>query len=151
MKKTKNILFYVITLLLISLIAVLKLSSINYEVVGDSMLPTLKEGDKGQANSLFIKSNIKRFKIVIVDKGDKDIIKRVIGLPNETVEYKNNKLYINNEYVEESFLSEGTITNDFKCILSDNEYFLMGDNREISLDSRSSGPYSLNDIIGVIY
>ena len=65
-------------------------------VDGGSMDTTLANGQIMILNKIVYKRNdIKRFDIVVIDEGDKAIIKRVIGLPGETVEYKDNKLYIN--------------------------------------------------------
>ena len=83
------------------------------------------------------------------------LIKRVIGLPGETVEYRNNQLYINGEPVEEPFLDAsytstypGTFTSDFKTEkLGEDEYFCMGDNRPHSSDSRYYGAFHKSDIV----
>ena len=59
------------------------------------MMKTLHDGDIMILNIIDYKVHgVKRFDIVVVDEGDELIIKRVIGLPGDTVEYKNNKLYI---------------------------------------------------------
>ena len=79
----------------------------------------------------------------------------MIGLPGETVEYRNNQLYINGEPVEEPFLDEsytstypGSFTGDFKTEkLGEDEYFCMGDNRPHSSDSRYYGAFHKSDIV----
>ena len=119
------------------------------QVNGDSMDPTLKDGDFMILNKLGYKlGNINRFDIVVIDKKDTYIIKRVIGLPGETVKYEDNKLFINGVNIEESFLPEGKITNDFEYKVADNCYFVMGDNRQISLDSRELGCFDISLIRG---
>lgn len=77
-------------------------------------------------------------------------IKRIIGLPGEKVEIKNEKIYINGEVLDESiYLNPGTKTfGDLVITLEKDEFFLMGDNRNFSLDSRSFGPVSREYIIG---
>jgi signal peptidase I len=85
-------------------------------------------------------------------------IKRIIGLPGEKIKIKDNKVYIfNDKYPngialnEEVYLSEDTQTPYFgksEFVLGDNEYFVMGDNREASLDSRKFGPVPRRLIIG---
>ena len=119
------------------------------QVKGDSMDPTLKDGDLMILNKLSYKvGDIKRFDIVVIDNGNSNIIKRVIGLPGEVVKFEDNKLYINDSEIEESFLPEGKITNDFEYKVSDNCYFVMGDNRQISQDSRAFGCFDISKIMG---
>lgn len=91
---------------------------------------------------------IERFDIVVVNnEEDNDrIIKRLIGLPNETIEYKDNKLYINGELIETKLSFKDT--DDFKVETKDDEYFVLGDNRPVSKDSRILGSFSKKDIIG---
>ena len=92
--------------------------------------------------------SINRFDIVVVDKGDSYIIKRVIGLPGENIRYEDNKLYVNDELIEEPFLEIGKNTDDFEASLPDDCYFLMGDNRQVSLDSRALGCFDISKIRG---
>jgi signal peptidase I len=127
-------------------------------ISGPSMDPVLADGDLMILNKLEPKlGNIDRFEIVVAEFGTPNyIIKRVIGLPGEIVEYKNNKLYINNEEVVEDFIND-EITSDFKIsdlgydVIPEDMYFLAGDNRNESLDSRDKriGLLPKEDIIGV--
>lgn len=120
-------------------------------VDGASMDNTLKDGNVVIINKINYRfSDPKRFQIVVVkNNSDHDkIIKRVIGLPGETVEYKDNKLYINDELIDENY-THGE-TEDFKVELSSNEYFVMGDNRMVSKDSRILGGFNKKDIIGKV-
>lgn len=131
-------------------------------VSGVSMTPTLEDGEKGVTNIFAsLVFGVDRFDIVAIVEpvsGDQ-WVKRVIGLPKETVEYKGGKLYINGAYMEEPFLDDAyissrgmtraTFTGDFPAVtLGDDEYFVMGDNRRDSLDSRMRGPFQRSDIIG---
>ena len=118
-------------------------------VNGDSMYATLNDGEVIIINKV-IKyfKNFERFEIVVIKNvEDEDrIIKRIIGLPNEKIEYKYNKLYINDEQVKPDISFE--ITDDFVYTTKDDEYFVMGDNRDISKDSRILGTFKKDDIIG---
>ena len=73
-------------------------------VDGDSMNPTLENGDIMILNEIGYKTGgLKRFDIVVIDTEDDVIIKRVIGLPNETITYQDNHLLINGELIETDF------------------------------------------------
>lgn len=128
---------------------------------GDSMYPFLQDGEFSLMDALHTgKDDIDRFDIVVLyyQELDKLIIKRVIGLPGETIEYKDDKLYIDGEYYQESFLESSYVeqskkdhqlkcfTDDLTITLKDDELFVLGDNRMISLDSRTFGPVSYKDI-----
>lgn len=111
-------------------------------VVGDSMVPTLKDGQILLLNKLDYKINdIERYDIVVIKTKKEELIKRIIGLPGEYIEYKDNSLYINDKKIETKYNFD---TDDFKledicnCTkIPDNQYLVLGDNRVISLDSRS--------------
>lgn len=116
-------------------------------VVGESMLPNLHDGEYVMTYKLaydFGKPNYGD--VVIVDKGerignDQLFIKRVIGLPNDYVEIKLNQLYINGKPIQESYIKEAMENQeDVSFRLRENEVFVMGDNRNNSLDSRVFGP-----------
>lgn len=130
-------------------------------ISGDSMYPTLKDQEISVMDAWHTdNSDIQRFDIVVVYSNylDKLIIKRVIGLPGEKITYKDDKLYIDDQYYKEEFLDKKYIneiekerglthfTDDFEIQLDDDELFVLGDNRIVSLDSRAFGPVSYNDI-----
>ena len=129
-------------------------------VVGSSMYPTLQDGEFGFTNLLGLSfEGVNRGDIVIVEEGDEYWVKRVIGLPNETIECRDNVVYINGEALDEPYLdsdyvhdienNQGYFTSDFEAIeLGSDEYFVMGDNRVVSADSRVVGPFSRSQIVG---
>lgn len=118
-------------------------------VDGGSMDNTLNDGQLVLINKLIYKINdIERLDIVVIDnvKEDDRIIKRVIGLPNETIKCKNNKIYIDGQELKTDIKFPDT--SDFEVTTKDNEYFVLGDNRPISKDSRMLGNFHKEDIIG---
>ena len=119
------------------------------QVSGDSMYSTLKDGDIMILNKLGYKiGGLRRFQIVVASNNGTLLIKRVIGLPNETIKFEDNVLYINGEEVDEPFLQDNVTTYNFETTTGDNCYFLMGDNRKVSLDSRELGCFDISKIQG---
>jgi len=118
-------------------------------VDGGSMDNTLENGQLVLINKFIYRfDDINRFDIVVINNdADSDkIIKRVIGLPNEIIEYRDNILYINGKKVEAEI---GFIdTKDFIAKTGENEYFVLGDNRPISKDSRYFGSFKKDKILG---
>lgn len=122
-------------------------------VDGDSMIDTLHNNDILILNKM--DKTYERFNIVVVDINGTKLVKRIIGLPGENIEYKNNELYINNKKMED----KATIrTNDFSLKelyeleeIPQDSYFVMGDNRGNSLDSRDYrvGLIKKDDIVGI--
>lgn len=117
-------------------------------IKGTSMQPNFIEGDF----VVYQKFNkiISRFDAVILKKGNTIYIKRVIGLPTEEIMYENNNLYINGENISEEFLDKFAYTENFNYVVSKGKYFVLGDNRENSLDSRSFGLVDYDEILGII-
>ncbi len=123
-------------------------------VNGLSMYPNLTDGQLLLLEK--IDRRYKRFDIVVIDyeeEGKKEkIIKRIIGLPGEHISYKNNTLYVNNQKIEESFIDTKTSDIDISSLGSytvpENTYFVLGDNRPVSKDSRYIGFIDKQDIDG---
>ncbi len=118
-------------------------------VDGASMDYTLEDGQLVFINKFVYNiKDVERFDIVVLNnEEDNDrIIKRIIGLPNETIEYNNNQLYVNGKLVEQNYEVEAT--EDFTVVTKENEYFVLGDNRDVSKDSRMLGNFKEKDIIG---
>lgn len=126
---------------------VVKIAKIN----GESMAETLKHGEVGITSVFKAKfSTIKRFDIVVInEKSEGYWIKRVVGLPNEKLEYRQGTLYINDQKIEEPFLTTKYLGNIAPIQLKENEYYVLGDNRDHSTDSRVIGPVTKNDIESV--
>ena len=122
-------------------------------VEGDSMDPTLQHGERIIFNKfVYIIGEPDRGDVVIIQRPHKNYVKRIIALPEETIEIRNHILYINNEPYEQVFISEEAqnYTGNFGPIrVPKNSYFVMGDNRAISKDSRNGLGFIHDDeIIG---
>jgi signal peptidase I len=114
------------------------------------MEPTLKVGDR---IATVKKGRLKRGDIVLLQapEGDNEkLIKRVIGLPYETVEIKNRKVFINGEGLYERYVKEPAVYT-LKAETGENGYFLLGDNRNESEDSSSWGPVGKEFIRGRVF
>ena len=178
----KKITYYSLVGLLITLSILFNVFVQRVQVSGHSMDPTLTTNEE-----LFALKHvpIDRFDIVVAKEKTDDenifIIKRVIGLPGDTVEYKKDQLYVNGKKMNEPYLDsfkeklkDGSLidyftkinsnyanfdfntdyltvdssgNDSFKVTLKSNEYFLLGDDRPISKDSRAVGPIKKSDII----
>lgn len=141
---------------LLTLVLVYFLTSFIFStsiIEGNSMQPTLENGEQIVYNKIaYLLNEPERGDIVIIDYPLKDYIKRIIGLPNETIEIREQQLYINNFLYQQTFLTEAKSfnTDDFGPItIPDKSYFVMGDNRQVSKDSRNGlGFIKADEIIG---
>ena len=141
----KDIIIYILIIFAILLFKKYVISPIR--VNGESMMNTQHDGDIMIMNSINYRfSDIKRYDIVIIDEGQELIIKRVNGLPGDTVKCVNNKLYINGKRVKDKYASSKT--SDFSVDVDAGEYFVLGDNRSNSMDSRVFGTFKKKEIIG---
>lgn len=115
----------------------------NTMVIGESMEPTLQDGNAILVNKFIYRfADPARFDIIVFPyRGNpsKNYIKRIIGLPGDAVNIKNNTVYINGQALEEDYINEpmqhrGNV--DFPITIPEGQYFVMGDNRNNSSDSR---------------
>lgn len=131
----------------------------SYTVQGDSMEPALKKDEKHLVNRLIYRvKNPKRYDIIVFKSDDAEsrdfYVKRVVGLPGETVEIKNGNTYVNGKktkhFSKEKILSPGLAAE--KITLKKNQYFVLGDNYNNSEDSRSAsvGNVKSENVIGKI-
>lgn len=136
---------------------------LGVQVVGSSMEPTLYSGDYLFINTLL---SPQREDIVVVEANEKDsihdsssqkwIIKRIIALPGDTIKAVDGNLYLKTAgetefvLVAETYLEEPWIDNIEEQTLKENEYYVMGDNRKVSYDSRAFGPVLRKNIKGVV-
>lgn len=151
-KIIKEIISYILIIIIVLVIKNYVFTPIR--VNGGSMEPTLKHNDIMILNEIgYYINGVERFDIVVVSVNGERIIKRVIGIPGDKVEYKDNKLYINDQEIKEDFINDNT--KDFSVkddlgfeIIPDNYYFVVGDNRNNSIDSRIIGLVSSKQIKG---
>lgn len=156
----KTILFYVV--MIGAVIALRHYVFTPVEAIGDSMKPTLNDGERmfGLKHT-----EVDRFDIVTFPAPDDpgaDYVKRVIGLPGDTVAYKDDQLYINGKKYDESYLEEykGRLTDgqpltfdfDLQSLFGNEKVpagklFVLGDNRRISKDGRIIGMIDQKDIL----
>ena len=142
MKIIKELIPYVVIFLIVIIIRTFIVTPVI--VSGSSMASTLHDGE-----ILLLKKYDKKYErneIIVFDYQGSKLVKRIIGLPGETVEYESGKLYINGVETEEMFSS---ITNDYyKTTIPEGYYFVLGDNRNNSTDSRIIGLISEEQISG---
>ncbi|GGP09609.1 signal peptidase I [Oceanobacillus neutriphilus] len=167
MKKYNYIRVSIVAVLLIAVFLVVRAFLFeNYVVNGKSMEPTLYDGNLMMVNTVTNNiSNLHRFDVIVFHATEEnDYVKRVVGLPGETIEYKDDQLYVNGEYIPEDFLQEEKenvetelLTEDFTLLevtgeetVPEDQIFVLGDNRGDSLDSRSIGFIPVDEVVGKV-
>ena len=145
--KGRSGLLEVLVLVLLALVLALSLKTYvaeAYEIKGRSMAPTFHNGERVVV--LKVLYGIQRGDVIIfssVKEPQKDLIKRVVGLPGERIRIRDGKVFVDGEFFEETYLEAAEdITDGFQIdeLLGPNEYFVLGDNRRDSHDSRMFGP-----------
>ncbi|MDC1390381.1 signal peptidase I, partial [Acidimicrobiales bacterium] len=139
-----------------------------YHIPSASMVPTLEEGDRVVVNRLSYQfGEVERGQVVVFKKpqgssGQNDLIKRIIGLPGETIRFADNQVYVNGLRLEEPYLAEQDSTRPRltipgcaqatpapdTCVVPEGAIFMMGDNRLGSSDSRVFGPIEIDNVVG---
>src|SRR5574344_1745261 len=143
-KFIKEIIPYVIIVIVVVLIRSFIITPVTVD--GPSMETTLYSKDVMLLNKIN-KNNINRYDIIVFKYNNERLIKRVIALPGETIKCESGIIYINGEEKSNDY----GYGKDFDCretTLNSNEYFVMGDTRVNSLDSRYFGPISSSQILG---
>ncbi|HCN61561.1 MULTISPECIES: signal peptidase I [Mammaliicoccus] len=158
-----------IAVAVVCVLLIQKFLFVTYTVSGDSMHPTLKNGEKVIVNKIGYKvGNIDNGDVIVFHANENDdYVKRVIGKPGDTVKYDNDQLYVNDKKVPEEYLkankankSRDLLTENFevKDLVNSNgvnkipkgEYLVLGDNREVSKDGRSFGLINEDVIVGEV-
>jgi signal peptidase I len=123
------------------------------KIEGNSMVPLLSEGQYVLLDHDYYSHNpIRRGDIVAFRTLKKLLIKRVVALPTDIIEFKNKILFVNNKEPSYYHTMIPTTPNlDHSISLREDEYFLIGDNPVNSLDSRKMGPISFKHIEGLVW
>lgn len=138
----------------------------NYVVEGESMMPTLEDGNKLVVNKIGYQiSDFNRFDVIVFHANEnEDYVKRIIGLPGDKIEYNEDHLYINGKEMDEPFLDiyrnqtlGARLTGDFTLLevtgektVPEGKLFVLGDNRLGSWDSRHFGFISVDQVVGKV-
>lgn len=124
----------VLTLYTLLIIILTRVIIMNAYVPSGSMENTLNVGDLLIGDRLA--KTYRRGDILVFTRGNDNLVKRLIGLPGEHVEIKNNNVFINGKELEEPYIKEEMNTNDRTFDVPEGEYLFLGDNRNNSLDAR---------------
>ena len=131
-----------------------------------SMYPTLREGDRVLVNKLSYRlHDVNRGDVIVFERPASetssnipDLIKRVVGLPGESISFIDGAVYVDGKRLDESYLSDGTVTSsanapnkcttEAPCVVPSGQVWVMGDNRSDSKDSRYFGSIDESTIVG---
>jgi signal peptidase I len=155
---TRSVLEWVLVILVAVTVAIVLRTFVvqTFWIPSGSMIPTLQENDRVIVNKLSYHVHpVHRGDIVVfttppgVSKSFKDLVKRVIGLPGDRVSGHDGHVFVNGSQLQESYLAKGTVTSDFGPVtVAPNSYWVMGDNRGNSADSRVFGAIAKKTIVG---
>jgi len=142
----------IIILIAVAVFVLLRLTVQSYTVVMSSMEPNFQEGECIMVNKVcYRSSDPQRGEVIIFDppfNSQYPFIKRVIGLPGETVEIKDEKVFIDGIPLEEEYINERPNYTMPAQEIPETEYFVLGDNRNNSNDSHSNWTVPRDNIIG---
>jgi len=144
--------YIIIVVLIVTIVSLIRLFISPFRVVGSSMSPAFPNGKFLIANK--IGYNLKRTDAVIIKYPENEkalMFTRIIGLPGEKIQIKKDGVYVNNEKLNENYIKEKMVAGEYLnkvWNLKNDEYFIMGDNRNHSADSRKFGPIKKEAIIG---
>ncbi|MBQ8234637.1 MAG: signal peptidase I [Bacilli bacterium] len=146
MKFIKEVIPYILIILVVVLIRTYIVTPVR--VNGESMNNTFKNGDILLLSKMDKK--YERMDIVVFTYNGERLIKRIIGLPGEKVKIENNKLYINDEEIKDYRENIEMLNYELEEVIEDNHYFVLGDNRNNSIDSRKLGTINIENISGKV-
>ena len=159
MKKEFKSYFIIILLALVITLGIMNFFSF-YLVSGDSMAPTLKNNNYLIVKKEFLgKKQYKRGDIIVFNadlqstlQDKNELVKRIIATPGDVVRIENNHVYVNGLIISENYLTEEKTFGDLERVIEAGSYFVLGDNREVSLDSRESsiGLVKEDEIMGEV-
>lgn len=121
-----------------------------YVVKGVSMEPTLADNERILVNKwVYYAENPQRGDIIVLHATkEDDYIKRIIGIPGDELELKDGILYRNGSVASEPYLAEATLSGFERIVVPKDSYFVMGDNRNRSMDSREIGFIARSNVVG---
>ena len=164
-RQRSSALSWFVTVALAVLVAIVVRSFLlqMFWIPSESMAPTLEENDRVVVSKLGDVANPSRGDIIVFSRppglvsGEEHLIKRVIGLPGDRVAFADGGVFINDQPLPEPYLPPGTETLqltdpgcllDDPCVVGPDQYWMMGDNRDESADSRRFGAIESDTIVG---
>ena len=132
----------------------------SVQVVGVSMVPTLRPADQLILDRLTYRFHAPKQNDIVVIKDPTDgafVVKRIIGMPGDSILFKNGKVFVNGVQLKEPYVWAGRPTLTYSgfheqlIVCGQDQYFVLGDNRENSFDSRMYGPVRRQNILGAVH
>lgn len=147
---------FVLVAVLVALILIVAKPSIVY---GESMLPTLENLQLVLSQRFTLWQQAPKAGDIVIVKTDrpwifglkKNFIKRVIAVPGDTLYISDYRVYLNHQMLKEPYILDGVTPNEYNDTIPEDHFFVMGDNRRNSEDSRIMGPVHRSQIIGKVY
>lgn len=147
---------FVLVAVLVALILIVAKPSIVY---GESMLPTLENLQLVLSQRLTLWQQAPKAGDIVIVKTDrpwkfglkKNFIKRVIAVPGDSLYISDYRIYLNHQMLKEPYILDGVTPGEYNDTIPEDHFFVMGDNRRNSEDSRSMGPVHRSQIIGKVY